>query len=62
MEHGGGWEFGDPTDKIHFYTKKPMLDSWTLRDAGLYMMKNKSKFNLSKENWGLREPLLFENY
>ena len=39
-----------------------MFDCWTLRDAGLYMMKNKSKFNLSKENWGLREPLLFENY
>jgi hypothetical protein len=54
MEHSGGWEFGNPIEKIHFYTKKPMLDWWTVREAGLHIMQNKSKFNLNKEDWGMR--------
>lgn len=52
MEHTGGWEFNTPIDKIHFYTKKPMLDWWTVREAGIYIMENKLKFNLNKETWG----------
>lgn len=60
MEHTGGWEFGNPIEKIHFYTKKPMLDWWTVREAGLYIIKNKSKFNLNKDNWGLNDVALKE--
>ena len=52
MEHSGGWEFGNPIDKIFFYTKKPMLDWWTAREAGLHIMANVGKFNLNKEDWG----------
>jgi hypothetical protein len=61
MEHSGGWEFGNPIEKIYFYTKKPMLDWWTVREAGLHIMQNKSKFNLNKENWGLNDKQLKEN-
>ena len=43
IEHNDGWEFKNPIQKIHFYTKKPMLDWWTVREAGLYMIKNKLK-------------------
>lgn len=52
MEHEGGWEFKNPIDKIHFYTKKPMLDWWTVREAGLYLIEQKQKFNLNKPDWG----------
>lgn len=52
MEHTGGWEFTNPIDKIHFYTKKPMLDWWTVREAALYLMENKKTFDLNKQNWG----------
>lgn len=61
MEHAGGWEFSNPIDKIHFYTKKPMLDWWTVREAGLYVMDKKTTFNLNKNNWGLADILLQEN-
>ncbi len=53
IEHTGGWEFKNPIDRIHFYTKFPMLDWWTVRNAGLYMIENKKKWNLNKESWGL---------
>lgn len=55
LEHKDGWEFKNPIDKIHFYTKKPMLDWWTVREAGLYLLQNKSKFNLNKPNWGFSD-------
>lgn len=60
LEHKDGWEFKNPIDKIHFYTKKPMLDWWTVREAGLYLLKNKSKFNLNKPNWGFADMELKE--
>lgn len=60
IEHSGGWEFKNPIDKIHFYTKKPMLDWWTVREAGLYLIENKTTFNLNKENWGLNQHRLKE--
>jgi hypothetical protein len=60
MEHTGGWEFKNPIDKIHFYTKKPMLDWWTVREAGAYLMENKKKFDLNKSDWGLANETLRE--
>ncbi|MCC6370850.1 MAG: hypothetical protein IT236_07595 [Bacteroidia bacterium] len=60
MEHTGGWEFSNPIDKIHFYTKKPMLDWWTVREAGLHLMQHGSTFNLNKKNWGLEDVSLEE--
>lgn len=55
IEHSDGWEFKNPIDKIHFYTKKPMLDWWTVREAGLYMIENNKKFNLNSQNWGFSD-------
>ncbi len=60
IEHKGGWEFKNPIDKIHFYTTRPMLDWWTVRQAGLYMIQNKAKWNLNKENWGMKDIELRE--
>lgn len=60
MEHTGGWEFGNPIEKIYFYTKKPMLDWWTVREAGLHIIQNKLKFNLNKEDWGFNNQNLDE--
>ena len=60
MEHTGGWEFSSPIEKIFFYTKKPMLDWWTVRGAGLFLFKNKTTFNLNKESWGLLDQELEE--
>ena len=53
MEHTGGWEFKNPIDKIHFYTNKPMLDWWTVREAGLHLIKTRGTFNLNKPDWGM---------
>ncbi len=53
IEHTGGWEFKNPIDRIHFYTKFPMLDWWTVRNAGLYMIENRKKWDLNKADWGL---------
>lgn len=53
MEHTGGWEFKNPIDKIYFYTNKPVLDWWTVRSAGLYIMENKINFNINNQNWGM---------
>ena len=55
LEHNDGWEFKNPIDKLHFYTKKPMLDWWTVREAGLHILKNQSKFNLNRFNWGFAD-------
>jgi hypothetical protein len=55
IEHTGGWEFKNPIDRIHFYTKFPMLEWWTVRQAGLYMIENKKKWDLNKPNWGLMD-------
>jgi hypothetical protein len=60
LEHTGGWEFKTPIDRIHFYTKKPMLDWWTVREAGLHIMKNGTKFNLNNSEWGLNTTVLEE--
>lgn len=60
LEHTGGWEFSNPIEKINFFTKKPMLDWWAVREAGLYLLKNKTKFNLNKEHWGLANHTLEE--
>lgn len=60
IEHTGGWEFKNPIDKIQFYTKKPMLDWWTVREAGLHLIETKSTFNLNKPNWGLQDHKLQE--
>lgn len=60
IEHSGGWEFKTPIDKIHFYTKKPMLDWWSVREAGLYLMENKTTYKLNKSNWGFADVALSE--
>jgi len=60
MEHAGGWEFKTPIDKIHFYTKKPMLDWWSVREAGLYLMEKKTTYNLNENNWGFSDTVLQE--
>ena len=60
MEHSGGWEFKNPIDKIHFYTKKPMLDWWSVREAGLYLVENKAKYDLNKPTWGFADLALTE--
>lgn len=53
MEHTGGWEFKNPIDKIYFYTNKPVLDWWTVRMAGLYILEKKINFKMNKKDWGL---------
>lgn len=60
MEHSGGWEFSNPIEKIHFYTKKPMLDWWTVREAGLHIMQHRSTFNLNRPDWGFHHLQLEE--
>ncbi len=60
IEHSGGWEFKNPIDRIHFYIKFPMMDWWTVRQAGLYMIENKAKWNLNKEDWGFNNLTLEE--
>jgi hypothetical protein len=60
IEHTGGWEFKSPIDRIHFYTKFPMLDWWSVRQAGLYMIEHKKNWDLNKENWGVKDIELKE--
>lgn len=60
MQHTGGWEFKSPIDKIHFYTNKPMLDWWTVREAGLHLIKTGGTFNLNKPDWGMQGSELQE--
>lgn len=60
MEHSGGWEFKNPIDKIHFYTKKPMLDWWSVREAGLYLIEHNAKYDLNKPTWGFADLELEE--
>lgn len=52
IEHSGGWEFKNPLDRIHFYTRMPMLEWWAVREAGLYIIDKKTPFNFNKANWG----------
>lgn len=60
MEHAGGWEFKNPIEKIHFFTKKPMLEWWAVREAGLYLIEKGAKFNINKSSWGLADVTLQE--
>lgn len=60
IEHTGGWDFKSPLDRLHFYTKFPMLDWWAVRQAGIYLIENKSSFNLNKADWGFADVELKE--
>lgn len=60
LEHAGGWDFKSPVDRIHFYTKFPMLEWWAVREAGLYLIKNKENWNINKPDWGLSNMELQE--
>lgn len=60
MEHSSGWEFATPIEKIHFYTKKPMLDWSSVHESGLYLLENNLKYNLNREEWGLNNLKLQE--
>lgn len=60
LQHGGGWEFKTPVDRIQFYTKFPMLDWWAVKQAGLFIMKNNMNWNINKTDWGLRNVDLKE--
>jgi len=60
LEHKAGWEFENPIEKLFFYTKKPMLDWWTARGAGLYIMEKQTTYNLNTSNWGFADEQLEE--
>jgi hypothetical protein len=60
IEHSGGWEFKSPIDRLHFYTKFPMLEWWAVREAGLHILEKKTHFNLNRDNWGFKELTLRE--
>lgn len=60
MEHNDGWEFKTPIDRLHFYTKKPMLEWWSVKEAGLYIIERSRGFELNRPNWGLLDEKLTE--
>lgn len=60
MEHSGGWEFNDPIERILFYSNKPILDWWSVREAGLHLIAQGKIFNINQDDWGLSGFILEE--
>lgn len=60
IAHEGGWEFADPIEKLHFYSKKPSLEWWSVWVAGSKIVREKSTFGINSSNWGLKDVELKE--
>lgn len=60
MAHDGGWEFADPIEKLHFYSKKPSLEWWAVWDAGRKIVVEQSNFGINSPEWGLNDVELRE--
>ncbi|MBL4668317.1 MAG: hypothetical protein JKY30_03545 [Flavobacteriales bacterium] len=60
IEHKGGWEFESKIEEINFISARPMLDWWTIMEAGKQLVESKRTINFNKANWGLNDIQLNE--
>lgn len=60
IEHSNGWEFKTHLERVMFYTNKPVVDWWAIREAGVDLIQHKKKFGINKPTWGFADKDLQE--
>lgn len=61
IEHESGWNMEKPIERIKFLSKRPSLDWFSVHEAGLEIIKNKSHFSINDpDTWGLNNVELKE--